>query len=147
MLEILVAAATLVGAPERIIDADTLELAGIRIRLWGVQAPERRDYCQRAQQAAFRCDDVGRDFVIRLSAGGLTCEPKDLDKYGRTVARCTTEDGRDISRALVQAGYALAYRRFSRDYVTDENDARQSGVGWWSCDVIAPDLWERRKDC
>lgn len=146
-MEFIFIAALLVGAPERGIDADTLDLAGTRIRLWGVQAPERRDYCQRAEQAAFRCDDVGRDFVIRLSADGLTCEPLDIDRYGRTVARCVTADGRDISRALVRAGYAMTYRRFSRDYVTDENDARLAGIGWWNCDVIAPDSWQRRKKC
>lgn len=146
-METVLLLAMLMGVPERVIDADTLHLDGVRVRLHGVQAPERSDYCQRAEQAAFRCDVVGRDFVIRLSADGLTCEPLDTDRYGRTVARCVTAGGRDISRALVQAGYALAYRRFSHDYVADENVARQAGAGWWSCSVGAPGSWERGKQC
>ena len=71
MLELLAAAVALVGTPERVIDVDTLELAGTRVRLWGVQAPERRNYCQRIGQAAFRCDCLARDFVIQLSAKRL----------------------------------------------------------------------------
>jgi len=145
---LLVASVLLAGTPERVIDADTLQVGGVRVRLWGIQAPERREYCIRKGQAGFRCDDVGRERLRALVASGVECEAKGGgDPYGRTIALCRTADGRDVGREMVASGYAMAYRRFSRDYVADEAAARSAGQGWWSCSITAPERWERAKRC
>lgn len=135
------------GVPSRVIDTDTLELQGERVRLWDIQAPERREYCIRKGAAAFRCDDVGKAFVEALVASGVTCTPQKRDKYGRVVAACVTAAGEDVSTRIVQAGYALAYRRFTKHQVSAEDSARAAGAGWWSCEVTAPERWESKKIC
>lgn len=68
----------------------------------------------------------------------LTCIPRDTDIYGRVVAVCRTS-GVDVGAALVQAGWAAAFRRYSDDYVAAEARARASRVGIWQWDFQMPD--------
>ena len=58
----------------------------------------------------------------------VTCEVLDLDRYGRLVARCTA-GGHDIGEQMVELGWALAYRRYSRDYVEAEDTAKAVELG------------------
>ena len=70
----------------------------------------------------------------------VVCQQRDMDRYKRIVAVCRLAgpEGPDVNRWMVSNGWALAYRRYSRDYVTDENTAKKSGKGVWRGQFIPP---------
>ena len=81
--------------------------------------------------------------LVQLVAGrDVTCEARDVDRYGRTVAVCAA-DGQDINAAMVAQGWALAYRQFSNDYVGQEGEAREAGLGMWRGWFVDPWDWRR----
>ena len=134
-------AAPIVGVAS-VIDGDTIEIHGVRIRLHGVDAPESRQLCTRPTGERWRCgqqaslalsDQIGRSTV--------SCDPRDTDRYGRTVAVCSSR-GVDLNGWLVTQGWAVAYRRYSRDYVRAEDQARAARRGVWSGQFDMP--WEWR---
>lgn len=100
---------SLKGAAARIVDGDTFYLEGVetRLRLWGVDAPEKdQPGAAEATQA-----------LTQLLAGRtLACEEMDRDRYARIVARCTLDDGRDIARIMIDIGAATEMTRYSGGY-------------------------------
>jgi endonuclease YncB( thermonuclease family) len=82
------AAAPIIGRAS-VIDGDTIEIRGQRIRLFGIDAPESRQTCTDAQGAGYRCGQrAAQALDYRISESPVTCEPKDKDRYGRIVAVC-----------------------------------------------------------
>lgn len=75
----------------------------------------------------------------------LTCETKAIDTYGRTVAVCKTSDGRDVGGEMVRRGLAVAYRRFSSQYLDEEAYAKSHHLGAWADGFESP-LQYRRKE-
>jgi endonuclease YncB( thermonuclease family) len=130
----------------RVVDGDTLDLARARVRLWGVDAPERDQSCTDAQGAAYPCGRRASRALEALVAGReVTCEPRDYDRYGRTVARCSV-DGQDLGRQLVRSGFALDYTRYSHAaYLPDELRARRDKAGVWQGDFVRPEDWRRSR--
>lgn len=131
------------GVPDRISDGDTLSLLGSRIRLRGVDAPELAQTCLDASGSAYSCGEVSRD-ALRAKVGdsSIDCRQEDQDQYGRVVAVCylPLPDGSslDLNGWLVQQGLAVAYRVFTRDYVADEDAAREAGRGLWAGEFQMP---------
>ena len=123
-------------------DGDTLEIHGRRIRLHGIDAPESGQFCEMngtmyrcGQQAALALSDkIGRA-IIR-------CEQRDVDRYKRIVAVCRLGDV-DLNAWMVRQGWAVAYRRYSRDYVGEEGAARSAKAGIWAGRFIEPSRWRR----
>jgi endonuclease YncB( thermonuclease family) len=111
-----------------VVDGDTIEIHGTRIRLFGIDAPEGGQTCTVqgkampcGQRAAFAlADKIGKQVV--------ECRPKDEDRYGRVVAVCGV-GGEDINAWMVAQGWALAYRYYSRDYVSQERSASKTRLG------------------
>lgn len=128
-----------------VIDGDTLEIHGVRIRLFGIDAPESAQHCKDAAGVDWRC---GRDAAFALSdkigRGVVACEPRDRDKYGRVVAVCQVR-GTDLNGWLVREGWAVAYRSFSRVYVPAEASARAEGRGIWAGTFDLPSDWRRAR--
>lgn len=134
------------SGPVRVVDGDTLDLDGARIRLHGIDAPERAQRCTAAAGRAWPCGREATLALTRMVAGRRPlCTERDRDGYGRSVAVCTV-DGRDINRAMVAAGWAVAYTRYSRDYEGDEAAARRARLGVWQGGFERPDVYraERR---
>ena len=107
-----------------VIDGDTIEIHGERIRLFGIDAPELAQRCTeggRPYPCGFDCSRVLRQ---RIKGRTVDCIRHDTDRYGRMVAVCHVE-GLDLSRWMVRQGQAIAYRKYSLEYVPDENFARQ----------------------
>jgi endonuclease YncB( thermonuclease family) len=139
-------AQTLTG-PARAIDGDTLELQGQRVRLHGVDAPEIRQTCTRPclecdlamgvtpglSSETYACGVAARRRLEELiDSRPVTCRALDKDRYGRAVARCFVDAPHiDLSGWLVRNGLAVAYTKYSRDYVPQETAARgeQRGSG------------------
>ena len=72
------------------------------------------------------------------------CEQKDADRYGRIVAVCRVKDI-DLNATMVREGWALAYRRYSKDYIDEENVAKSGKLGIWRGSFSAPWIWRKSK--
>ena len=108
----------------RVVDGDTLRLGTVTYRLWGIDAPETKQACNgwpAGVESSKALAALVRDHEVR-------CEPKTTDRYGRTVAMCRA-DGADLGAAMVRAGMAWAFVRYSHDYVQQEIEAKTAGLG------------------
>jgi endonuclease YncB( thermonuclease family) len=124
-----------------VIDGDTIEIHGQRIRLHGIDSPESSQLCARPTGERWRCGQQA-SFALadRIGRATVSCQPRDRDRYGRTVAVCF-KGNEDLNRWMVATGWAAAYRRYSADYVADEDDARRSRINIWSGDFDMPWDW------
>lgn len=122
--------------PFRAVDGDTLTSDGLRIRIRGIDAPERRQLCG-AEARRWPCGlEAGRALGERLT--GLRCEMRGLDKYRRRLAICFTPAG-DLGAEMVRLGHAVAYGR----YAAEEAEARAARRGIWSGPFERPQDWRK----
>lgn len=129
-----------------VVDADTLDVGGTRVRLFGIDAPEWNQTCE-AEGADWACGAWATDQArLRFEGQEARCVAVDRDRYGRVVARCFVKD-QDIGRQLVQEGVAFAYRRYSMDYDLDEKAALVGGRGLHRADRVSrPALFRKSQD-
>ena len=80
----------------------------------------------------------------RIGKGIVVCKAKNTDRYGRVIAVCF-KGQEDLNGWLVSEGLAIAYRHYSKDYVTHEARAQSISVGLWAGDFIMPWDWRRGK--
>ena len=136
------AAQPLIGTAS-VIDGDTLEIQGVRIRLHGIDAIEGRQTCTLPSGKSWRCGrDASFALADRIGRAPVTCHPRDTDRYGRVVAVCE-QSGEDLNAWMVEQGWALAYRCYSKAYVKQEARAAAAGRGIWASEFQAP--WDWRK--
>jgi endonuclease YncB( thermonuclease family) len=135
------ATADVVG-PAKVIDGDTIEVAGERVRLHGIDAPETRQNCD-AAGVGWTCGRNATAFLAAALAGReVTCKGNKHDRYGRLIAVCYV-GSEDMNARMVRDGWALAYRQYGSDYVAQETEARAMGSGIWQSRFVEP--WEWRK--
>lgn len=134
------AAAPTISGRAKVHDGDTLTVSGVKIRLYGIDAPELSQVCQRRDGKSWDCGKWARDRLERYAVGKVVCTPLDRDRYGRTVARCRSEAG-DMGERMVREGAAVAYRQYSTDYVDAEKQASLSARGIWDGRMERPDAW------
>ncbi|MEY9590847.1 endonuclease YncB(thermonuclease family) [Bradyrhizobium yuanmingense] len=90
-----------------IIDGDTIEIHGTRIRLWGVDAPESSKLCRGEDSLQYRCGTkAANDLDAFINGRLVNCVPISLDRYGRTVASCAAGEI-DLADWLIRNGLAL----------------------------------------
>ncbi|MCA3700774.1 MAG: thermonuclease family protein [Brevundimonas sp.] len=128
-----------------VIDGDTLELHGQRLRLWGIDAPESRQTCERGGET-YRCGQVAANALDRHIAGRpVDCTERDRDRYGRVVVQCSVA-GRDIGAWMVRRGYAIRYTAYAgMSYLPEEAAARLARRGLWSGSFDRPWEWRRQR--
>jgi len=127
-----------------VIDGDTIEIHGERIRLLDMDAPETRQVCQDAAGADYRCGQKAAllfsDFIGQRT---VTCDWSKRDRYGRILGRCTVA-GRDVGLWLVQRGWAVPYRDCKCEVYRDlAARAQAARLGLWAGVFQLP--WEWRK--
>ncbi len=121
-----------------VIDGDTLEVGGTRVRLHGIDAPELGQPCEAESGTRWDCGAwVAGEVANRYAGAQARCAERDVDRYGRIVARCGV-GGTDIAEDLVLDGLAFAYRRYTMEYDLAEKRAAVRGAGLWSTRMEAP---------
>jgi endonuclease YncB( thermonuclease family) len=132
-------------ADVRAVDGDTLHAAAQRIRLIGIDAPEKSQTCRDARGQSWACGVAATERLAALVAqGGVACVAQGQDRYGRTLAVCSAGGVPDVGRMLVREGYAVSYMDRQARYLADENAARDEGRGLWSGAFERPSDWRRR---
>ncbi len=134
-----------ISGPAHLIDGDTLEIGGERIRLHGIDAPERGQTCL-LQGRRYSCGIDATELLRELVSGKeVTCDAVYRDRYERTVAVCVIPGGIDLGRAMVRQGWALIDRQYTLSYVDEEDEARKKRLGIWRGQFKPPWEWRRGK--
>jgi endonuclease YncB( thermonuclease family) len=125
-----------------IIDGDTLEIHGTRIRLWGIDAPKSSQLCRGEDSLQYRCGaQAANDLDAFIARRAVSCLPISLDRYGRTVATCLV-GGVDLADWLVRNGLALDWPEYSkRKYDATQREAEEAGRGIWKGSYVEPWLY------
>ena len=130
-----VAAGVVIEGVAHFVDADTIDIAGVRIRVQGIDAPELDETCQRDNGAVWHCGAWSAQEARRRWQGEwLTCFDLGERTHDRVVAQCL-HDGRDIAAVMVAEGVVLSCPRYavhhdhSRGYLDAEKDAAFAGLG------------------
>lgn len=128
----------------KVLDGDSLEISGQRIRLWGIDALEYQQTCQRDGKPWNCGADATRALRQRVSGRRVICEPVEFDRYGRAVARCAV-DGESLNQWIVQSGWALDYARYSGGrFARAQAQAKATRRGIWSGSFQKPDQYRRQ---
>ena len=128
----------------RVVDGDTLRSAPLKIRVHGINAPERKQRCKTGAGKDWDCGVAATRAMQGIIRGSpeLSCTLVDVDLYGRLIIRCLA-GGTGIGKALLEQGLAITYRRYSRNYVSAKQHAKRAERGIWQGRFDAP--WDRRK--
>jgi endonuclease YncB( thermonuclease family) len=135
-------AASEIAGQATVIDGDTIEIHGQRIRLDGIDAPETRQICLDSETRPYRCGQRAAlalaDWVGRKT---VACEPTGKS-WGRVVAICRAA-GEDLGAWLARSGWGLPDPRFSQRYAPLAAEARTARAGIWSGVFVEPWRWRK----
>ena len=133
----------LMGRPT-VVDADTIILSDTRIRLRGIDAPEKEQRCSYANGVDYLCGVAATEELrAKIGNASIKCLITGRGKYKRLLGQCHLGDV-DLSQWLVVNGYALAYRPSSMQYVLEEETAKSAKRGIWSGSFEKPWEWRRK---
>ena len=132
-----------VAGTASVIDADTLEIRGERIRLVGVDAPESGQKCLDASSKFVRCGAIAANALDTwINRSSVSCNIEGKDRYGRLLGQCKVR-GQSVQEWLVVNGHAAAYRSYSTAYVAAELRARKASAGIWAGEFVMPWDWRQ----
>lgn len=127
-----------------VIDGDTIEVHGQRIRFNGVDAPESRQYCDDAKGFEYPCGRRSAEALDTFLAASrpVTCTFVTWDRYHRFVGNCQRADGTNVAAWMVERGQALDWPRYSHGaYAAQQTKAEAAKVGLWVGNFQAPWDW------
>jgi endonuclease YncB( thermonuclease family) len=127
-----------------VVDADTLDVGGTRVRLFGIDAPEKNQTCERNGTHWACGSEAAVALAVLLGDEEVRCEARGSDRNRRLIGLCWTGTI-DVSRWMVEHGWAVAYRRFAADYADAEDAARNERRGLWAGNFETPEDWRRRQ--
>lgn len=126
------------------IDGDTIEIHGQRVRLAGIAAPESRQLCAFPDGRSWRCGQRAAfalaDLIVSRT---VTCRIEDQDRYGRALAHCAVGQV-DLGDWLVSNGWAVPYYDRAGNYRAARDRAAAARLGIWQGDFEMPMDWRRR---
>jgi endonuclease YncB( thermonuclease family) len=127
-----------------VIDGDTLRVGAERVRLSGIDAPELKQRCGIGVEQV-PCGALAAEWLkSRIEGQRVDCVSSGRDRYERMIAICRIA-GRDVGAALVDAGWATAYRRYSDAYAHNEAGARMARLGIWKTGFEAPSNYRHER--
>ena len=114
----------------RVIDGDSLEININKIRLFGIDAPERKQTCKKPYliisflnfQRNYECGLMATNQLKKfINNRAIKCTSKNKDRYNRYLSTCYLKKI-DINSWLVKNGYAVAYKKYSKKYILEEQE-------------------------
>ena len=137
------------GGPDfrkaRAIDGDTIAIEGRHYRLYGIDAPELNQLCRNQFGMSYQCGMESREWLAGLLRDQrVKCETRETDRYGRDIATCETANGLDIAAAQVRNGQAIAYVRYSKKYLTEQDKAAAEKTGLWRGTFTPPEQFRHQ---
>ena len=143
-------ASEITGVP-KVVDGDTIHIKFYKIRLQGIDAPEIKQICKKPfLQASFfnfqkdyYCGQVSKKKLIqKIGNKPVKCILVGKDRYKRYLAKCL-KGKVDLNRWMVRNGYAVAYKRYSKLYIPEENFAKEEKLGLWKGTFVEPEKWRK----
>ncbi len=129
---------TIIGKAQ-VIDGDTIKVNGKKIRLFGIDAPEKNQICTKNSNY-YNCGSTSTKFLKEIIKNEtIECTYKNLDRYGRILGICG-----DINGKMVEFGHAVAYVRYSKKYLPLQKKAKNEKRGIWAGDFDVPEDWRRK---
>ena len=145
-----VQASEIVGAP-KVVDGDTIHIKSYKIRLEGIDAPEMKQKCKKPYlqmifftfQKDYYCGQISKKKLIqKIGKEPVKCILLGKDRYNRYLGKCL-KGKINLNRWMVRNGYAIAYRKYSKLYILDENFAKEEKLGLWRGTFIKPEKWRK----
>ena len=136
----------------KVIDGDTIKIKNNKIRLFGIDAPEGKQKCQKPWLSIsfltfkknYQCGKISTNILKnKINNKFIICKSTNKDRYNRFIAECY-KDKKNINRWMVLNGYAVAYRKYSKKFVSQENLAKKDKLGLWAGTFEMP--WDWRKN-
>ena len=141
------------GIP-KIIDGDTIHINNYKFRLEGIDAPEMKQQCKKESfkissiiglsfYKDYSCGKVSKEKLTKkIGESEIKCISTTKDRYKRYIATCYKEKT-NLNQWMVRNGYAIAYRRYSKKYVLDEDFAKENKLGLWQGKFMSPEKWRK----
>ena len=133
-------------------DGDTIKINDQKIRLFGIDAPETKQFCKEVYlsflifnfKRDYKCGEKSTNALKKKIQGkNIRClVQSNKDRYRRNIGICYLKK-QDINSWLVKNGYAIAYRRYSKKYINDEQYAEDNKLGIWQGTFMKPEKWRR----
>ena len=133
-------------------DGDTIKINDQKIRLFGIDAPETKQFCKEVYlsflifnfKRDYKCGEKSTNALKKKIQGkNIKClVQSNKDRYRRNIGICYLKK-QDINSWLVKNGYAIAYRRYSKKYIIDEQYAEDNKLGIWQGTFMEPEKWRR----
>ena len=143
----------IIGVP-RIVDGDTIHIKEYKIRLEGIDAPEMRQKCKKEKlkissfigfifYKEYNCGEVSKEKLeSKVDRSKIKCISSSKDRYERYLAKCF-KDKINLNQWMVRNGHAVAYRRYSKEYIPDEDFAKENELGLWQGKFLDPEKWRK----
>ena len=134
----------------QIIDGDTIKINSKKIRLHGIDAPEFQQMCKKTYLTIifftftkdYPCGKISTENLKKkINNKVITCKILDIDRYKRLIGECYKRN-LNLNSWLVSNGHAVAYRKYSKKYVSYEINAKNEKLGIWQGKFEMP--WEYR---
>ena len=135
----------------KVVDGDTIKINSKKIRLYGIDAPEKKQKCKKTYLTIsfmsftkdYVCGEVSTQKLIKkINKQKLNCNILDVDRYKRLIGECFKRNI-NLNSWMVSNGYAVAYRKYSKKYVSDEINAKNNKLGIWQGKFEMP--WDYRR--
>ena len=135
----------------KVVDGDTIKINSKKIRLYGIDAPEKKQKCKKTYLTIsfmsftkdYMCGELSTQKLIKkINKQKLNCNILDVDRYKRLIGECFKRNI-NLNSWMVSNGYAVAYRKYSKKYVSDENNAKNKKLGIWQGKFEMP--WDYRR--
>ena len=135
----------------KVVDGDTIKINSKKIRLYGIDAPEKKQKCKKIYLTIsfmsftkdYMCGEVStKKLIKKINKQKLNCNILDVDRYKRLIGECFKRNI-NLNSWMVSNGYAVAYRKYSKKYVSDEINAKNNKLGIWQGKFEMP--WDYRR--